>query len=67
MGELHKVSTLDTNTNIKRMITELNDPNLLVKIVEKKKQLLEHFKEAQEQSDGKKHYFGFQRRDAEHA
>ena len=33
MGELHKVSTLDTNTNIKRMITELNDPNLLVKIV----------------------------------
>ena len=31
-----------------------------------KKQLLEHFKEAQEQSDGK-NYFGFQRRDAEHA
>ena len=157
VGELHKVSTLDTKTNIKRMITELNDPNLLVKIVgtdliakgiryhlkclvelrnryrscnanlkeddkkvdesvnnsrvfveltsyierevnsgnkvfklaelhslyeyrfedlgnkksmnktRLKKQLLEHFKEAQEQSDGKKHYFGFQRRDAEHA
>ena len=33
MGELHKVSTLDANTNIKIMITELNDPNLLVKIV----------------------------------
>ena len=33
MGELHKVSTWDANTNIKRVITELNDPNLLVKIV----------------------------------
>ena len=33
VGELHKVSTLNANTNIKRMITELNDPNLLVKIV----------------------------------
>lgn len=30
-GELHQVSTSDADTNIKRMITELNDPNLLVK------------------------------------
>ena len=33
VGELHKVSTLDANTNIKIMITELNDLDLLVKIV----------------------------------
>ena len=32
-GDLHQVSTFETDTNIRTIITELNDSRLLVRIV----------------------------------